>query len=127
MTRRSPARMTSPRLRALAALAGGLLAAACLNNDVTGVRDLSMELTATPSTASVGASVEVAYRATGTGIARLIVDYGDSSADTSTFSGPLEIAGELTHSWDSAGTYVVVGVVAAAEGTIRDSVTVTVN
>ena len=100
---------------------------ACLDDSVTGVRPLTMELTVEPTTASAGETIDVTYSATGTGLAIVLVEYGDGVADTALFSGPIEVGGDLTHSYASAGSFVIVGSAVGVDGTARDSVTVTIN
>ena len=117
----------SRRLAQAAILATTVVAAACLSNEVTGTRPLSMTVTASSATVAAGDSVGFEFSATGTGIVLMVMNYGDATADTLTFSGPLGIAGLLWHTYEAQGEYTVVGETTGVNGSISDSVTVTVN
>ena len=86
-----------------------------------------MTVTASSSTVAAGDSLVFEYLASGTGLVRMVMNYGDATADTTTFSGPVEIGGLLWHTYDSLGVYTVVGRVTGIDGSASDSVTVTVN
>jgi hypothetical protein len=103
------------------------VAASCIDNSITGVRTARMALSVTPTTLSAGGKVAITYDAEGTGIARIVLNYGDGVADTSTFSGPVVVSGDIEHTYAAAGTYILVGTVGATAGVASDSVTITVN
>jgi len=117
----------SRRLAASAVLVALVATAACLNNDVTGTRPLEMTLTSSSPTVTVGDSIGFDWGATGTGLVLFVLDYGDSSADTLTFSGPIAIGGLLWHTYVTPGAYTAVGRVTGVNGSVSDSVAVTVN
>ncbi len=112
---------------AFCAMLALLAAGACLEEDVTGVRTADIDLVVAQTTVSTGEVVNVTFEAQGTGIARIVIDWGDGQSDTTTFSGPVEAAGDRTHAYAAAGTYILVGTVAASAGVAADSVTMTVN
>lgn len=118
---------------------------ACLDDSITGVRELSMALTAGATVVSAGDSVTFDYTAEGNGLVWVYVEYGDGGADTATFSGgfeepdeevgrtdtlfypdPIEVGGTLIHAFDSVGTFPVVGYAVSAAGVATDTVTLTV-
>ena len=119
--------MKSRTLTALGAALALVAAGACLEEDVTGVRTADIDLVVPQTTVSTGEVVNVTFEAQGTGIARVVIDWGDGQSDTTTFSGPVEVAGDRTHAYAAAGTFVLVGTVAASAGVASDSVTITVN
>jgi hypothetical protein len=117
----------SRRLVRTVALVALVASAACLNNDVTGTRPLTTTITSSSPTVTLGDSIGFEFGATGTGIVLFVLDYGDASADTITFSGPIEIGGLLWHTYLAAGAYTVVGRTTSVSGSVSDSVAVTVN
>lgn len=123
---------------------------ACLDDSITGVRELSIVLVASRTSVSAGDSVRFEYLAQGTGLVSVHFAYGDGGADTVPFSGgfevpdygepedhantdtvfyagPLEVAGALTHAFHSSGTFPVIGHAVGATGVVSDTVRVTVN
>lgn len=125
-------------------------AAACLDDDITGVRELSIVLSASTTSVTLGDSVQFDYSAEGTGLVTVWFEYGDGAADTVRFSGgyevpdygepedhantdtvfypgPLEVAGRLTHAFEAPGTFSVVGYAVGAVGVATDTVRVAVN
>jgi hypothetical protein len=136
------------RLSALIALAAG--ASSCLDNSITGVREMSMVLTASASSVVVGDSVTFNFEAEGTGLFGAIVAYDDGAADSLRFSGgfdpidwgdvygaaptdtvffrgPVAAGATLLHAFAAPGTFAVVGEVIGAGGVAVDTVVVTVN
>ena len=121
-------------------------ASACLDDSITGVRELSMVLTLGRTIVSAGDSVNLEYSAEGTGLVSVYVEYGDGGADTASFSGgfeepgedawnadtlfypgPIGVGGRLTHAFDSVGTFLVIGYAVGAGGVASDTVALTVN
>lgn len=110
-----------------AAVALAVGAAACLDDDITGTRPLAIELTATPTTVTAGESVQFNYDASGNAITLIVMDYGDGTADSITYNGPVIAANQLTHTYTTPATYAVTASVTALQGTTDDNVTITVN
>lgn len=109
---------------AAAALVGAT--AACLD-DISGTRPLSFSMTANVSTVTVGQTVTFSYLATGTGLRRVILDYGDGVVDTATYPLPLELTDQAFHSFDVTGTFTVRGEAQANAGNASQELTITVN
>lgn len=104
------------------------LAAACLDDDITGTRPLAFSLTSSGTTAVVDQEVTFSYDAQGTGLRIVRINYGDGVSDSTTFrSSTVSGAGDLTHSFTMAGTFVVRGEAQAQAGVAKDSVVVTIN
>ena len=115
-------------VRAPALLAALLVTAGCLDDDITGARPLTIELTPSATTVAVGESVTINYFATGTRVAQVTIRFGDGEEAVQTFPPSLvEVEDRADHSYMSAGTYVVEGEVVSAQGAAVDSVTITVN
>lgn len=121
-------------------------ASACLDDSISGVRELSMVLSSDRTIVPAGDTVEFEYSAEGDGLVSVHVDYGDGGADTPSFSGgfeepgeeiwnsdtlfypgPIEVSGRLTHVFDSVGTFLVIGYAVGADGVASDTVALTVN
>jgi len=119
--------LLSRRLAQTVALMALIATVACLNNDVTGTRPLEMTLTSSSPTVTAGDSIGFDFGATGTGLVLFVLDYGDSSADTLTFSRPIAIGGLLWHTYLTPGAYTAVGRATGVNGSVSDSVAVTVN
>ena len=122
-------------------------ASACLDDSITGLRELSMVLTSDRTIVSVGDSVNFEYSAEGTGLVSVRVEYGDGGedfvlvsssggfeepeegfrADTLFYPGPIGVRGPLTHAFDSVGTFLVIGYAVGAAGVASDTVALTVN
>ena len=117
------------RFRIAATLAAATLvgaSAACLN-DITGTRPLSFSMTSDVTTATIGQTVTFSYLATGTGLRRVILDYGDGVVDTMTYPLPLELTDQATHAFDSTGAFIVRGQAEANAGSVSQELTITVN
>lgn len=146
MTPNVPRRALGP-LIVVAPLAVLVVAAsACLDDSITGVRELSMVITSGRTIVSAGDTVDFEYSAEGNGLVSVHVEYGDGGADTASFSGgfeepgeevwnadtlfypgPIEVAGRLTHVFDSVGTFLVIGYAVGAAGVASDTIALTVN
>jgi hypothetical protein len=100
--------------------------AACLD-DISGTRPLTFSMTADVTTATVGQTVTFSYLATGTGLRRVILDYGDGVVDTATYPLPLELTDQAFHAFDLTGTFTVRGEAQANDGNASQELTVTVN
>lgn len=110
----------------LAAVAFVGTTAACLE-DISGTRPLSFSMTADMTTATVGETVTFSYLATGTGLRRVILDYGDGVVDTMTYPLPLELTDQVSHAFDNTGAFTVRGEAQANEGNASQELTITVN
>lgn len=131
------------------AVIAAITGAACLDEGITGVREASMRLTASASSAAVGDSVTFDFEVEGTGLVGALLEYGDGASDTIRFSGgfdPIDFglpAGEAPsdtvffdgpvqggatrrHAFTAPGSYLVVGRVVAAAGIASDSVVVVI-
>ena len=107
---------------------GGLVASACLDNSITGTRPLTLTMTVAPEVAAVDELVTAIYSATGTGMFRVIVDWGDGVVDTVPLSGTVvTITGPADHMYIAPGSFDVVGTVHAQNGTISAQASVTIN
>lgn len=110
------------------ALAGWAAATACLDDSITGTRPLSIDITVTPATATVDEVVTVRYVVTGTGLAGVIVDWGDGVVDSVPFIGSaVEAEGPVEHQYTAAGTYGILGTVEGLNGALTDEASVTIN
>jgi hypothetical protein len=119
-------RRASRRIVAVVSSVLGLTTVACLS-DVTGVRELSMSMMVAPTTLAVGDTLDVTYTAQGTGLALVVVDFGDGTVDSATFSGPIQVEADLTHVYAVPGSYIVMGAATGIDGTATDTAAVTVN
>lgn len=135
---------------ALACVVVTAAATACLDDSITGVRDVSMVLTASALTGAVGDTIVFDLEVEGTGLVGALLDYADGAADTVRFSGgfdpidfglpagkapsdtvffkgPVEGGATRLHAFTAAGSYTVVARVVAAAGMAEDTVVVVVN
>lgn len=115
------------RFAKLLALALPLMAAGCLNNEITGTRDLTFTMTADAETATVDQVVTFLYSATGTSLTSVVVDFGDDEEIARGYFGAVEITDFVEHAFTAAGTYTVVAAATAENGVATDSVTVVVS
>lgn len=105
-----------------------LVMAACLDDSITGVRPLTMTIALAVDSALVNESVLATYSATGTGMAGVIVNWGDGVVDTLALSGTaVEVTGPADHIYTVAGTYDVEGTVRAQNGTLSAQATITIS
>lgn len=110
------------------ALAGWAAASACLDDSITGTRPLTIEIDVDPATAVVDEVVTVRYVVTGTGLAGVIVDWGDGAVDSIPFIGSaVEAEGPVAHQYSATGTYDIVGTVEGLNGALSDEASVVVN
>jgi len=110
-------------LTAVAFVAGG-----CLDDSITGTRDVSITLTATSTTAGVNEAITVDYEATGTGLLSVVLDWGDGESETILLSGTgISAGGILQHSYSAPGTYTVTGTTTASNGTASSELTVQIS
>ncbi len=100
---------------------------ACLDDSITGTRPLSFSFTADVTTPMVGQDVTFSFAATGTGLSRVAIDFGDGVVDTTTYVGPIEATGQAIHAYGSTGIFVVRGEAVANAGVASDEINVTVN
>jgi PKD repeat protein len=103
-------------------------AAGCLDDSITGTRPLSFTFTADQTTINALDVVRFDYTATGTQIVGVVADYGDGVADTAQAGGgTVSTGGTFEHSFLAPGSFVVTGQVQAANGTLTETITITVN
>ena len=97
-----------------------LVAASCLDNSITGVRPLTLTLTAEPATTLVGDSITFRYTATGTDLLVIQMDYGDGETGSipSLSSGAVNMSGYVAHAYSAAGTYVATGTAVDQTGSV---------
>jgi hypothetical protein len=104
------------------------IASACLDDSITGTRPLTIDITVEPTTAAVDEVVTVRYVVTGTGLAGVIVDWGDGTVDSIPFIGSaVEAEGPVEHQYAAAGTYEILGTVEGVTGNLSDGTSVVVN
>ncbi len=103
-----------------------LVAASCLDNSITGVRPLTLTLTAEPATTLVGDSITFRYTATGTDLLVIQMDYGDGETGSipALSSGAVNMSGYVAHAYSAAGTYVATGTAVDQTGSVTQEVTV---
>ena len=113
------------RLFATAALAAGALWG-CSDSLVEVGGELTLTLDG-PTSAPLSDSVAVNYAVRGRSLLGLVLTYDDGVADTVFFSGSQSAGGVLTHRYEEAGTYRILGVVQdAIEGSVTEELSVTV-
>lgn len=95
---------------------------ACVEGIVSGGRPLSIELTATPTRAAVGDSVEFAAEASGTNLIILRLDFGDGVRDSLAAEGAVGATLKRKHAYDEEGAYLA----SAAVLDVSDSGLITV-
>jgi hypothetical protein len=105
-------------------------AMACVEGVVSGGRPLSIQLTATPTRAPVGDSVEFAVEASGVNLIILRLDFGDGARDSLSAEGAVGATLKRKHAYVEEGAYVAfASVLDVSENgliTIADSVFVEV-
>lgn len=124
--------MRVSRIRGAAATAlafSTVVTAACLDDSITGMRPLSFTLSASTTTAVVDEEVTFNYAATGTNLRLIWIDYRDgSAADTVLFGGgAIEAAGDLTHAFTTAGSFIVAAGALTGVGEETAEVTIQIN
>ena len=72
-------------------------------------RPLTVELTASKTSAQVGESVAFSVDATGRSLVFLVLDYGDGTADTTAAFGAQTAGADYVHSYAEAGTFTLQG------------------
>ena len=103
-------------------------ASGCLDDSITGTRPVTLTISVAVQTAAVGETVTVAYAATGTRIAEVVVDWGDGESTTVEFvTLPVEASGFVEHAYSEAGSYDITGTVAAGNGVETSEVTVEIS
>lgn len=105
-----------------------LVMAACLDDSITGTRPLTITIDFDVDSALVNEVVTANYSATGSGMAGVIVNWGDGVVDTLPLSGTaVEVTGPADHTYVVAGTYDVEGTVRAQNGTLSAQTTITIS
>lgn len=114
-------------LLASGALLCGATMLACSSTEITGARELTFSLSADRSSVPVGDSVVFTFDATGASLRGVVLEYGDGAVDSVQAFGAQTAGGRRAHTYQSAGTFVVMGRAedATAEAA-TDEVTVTV-
>ena len=109
-------------------LAGITAAWGCLDDSITGERPLTIELSLSPTTASVAETVTASFSATGSGLQGVILDWGDGVVDSLALSGRVvEAASDLDHVYGTAGSFQVTATVEDQTGSDSASRTVEIN
>lgn len=119
-------RSMKPLVGLAACLVPMATAAGCLT-EVTGTRPVTISVSADVTTPTVGQTVTVSFAATGTGVAQVVIDFGDGESTTKFYGGPVEVTDFATHSYAAAGPYLVSAEVVAAAGSATDTLTITVS
>lgn len=116
-----------PRTLVLLTTVGAL---ACVEGIVSGGRPLSIELTAVPTSAAVGDSVEFAVEASGVNLIILRLAFGDGATDSLAAEGAVGATLKRKHAYAEPGPYVatasVLDVSESGLITVADSVVVEV-
>lgn len=99
---------------------------ACLDDDITGTRPLSFDLSADPTSAEIGDSITFTYNATGTSIFGVLLSYGDGVMDTIVAETPnqVERTEEVRYAYEVTGSFEVIGRLETSDGGMSDTVTV---
>ena len=92
------------------------LAVACSSSSVSGLRELAISITATPTTAAVNTPVQFRYDAMGAQLSGIVVAYGDGVADSVATFGASTAGGQLTHTYSAPGMFQVEATVIAGNG-----------
>lgn len=104
------------------------VAGACLDDSITGTRELTLSVTVDENTALVDSVVTARYSATGTGLLGVVFEWGDGMADTLALSGTVVvISGPVEHTYTTAGTFSIIGTIEAQNGIISDTATIQIN
>lgn len=86
---------------------------------------LSIKISATPTTATVGEDVNFSFDATGPILVGVIVAYGDGVVDSVATTNVTSASGRFTHAFQTEGSFLVEAtVVDGWEGTLTDTVSV---
>jgi PKD repeat protein len=104
-----------------------LVTASCFDQSITGFRPLSFEVSVTPETTTINASVDVNFSATGTQIRVIIIDFGDGVSDTLAYLNPVEVSDRTSHAYSATGVYTVSGRLVSGSGNRTAEAQVTVN
>lgn len=99
------------------------LVVACNSSTITGLLELAISITATPTTAAINTPVEFRYDAMGPPLAGIVVAYGDGGVDSVTTFGASTAGGRLTHTYTAPGTFEVQATVIAGNGSRASSST----
>ncbi len=121
----------SPRYRMLVPMACALLLVSCLNPPLE-PQPLTVSLTASRESASVGQEIRFRYESRGTNLSQTVVEYGTGDMETIPFiyggGAPVNVntqAGHFDYAYGEPGTYVARATVSTVAGASQ-SATVTV-
>jgi len=102
--------------------------AACSDVTVTGGGPTTLSLTADRTSAVTNEDVTFLYDAAGTSLIRVVLAYGDGTADTVDAFGAVTASGQRSHAYAVSGTYQVEGTAEdAVGGAAADTVTVRID
>lgn len=111
----------------LAACASALLLVSCLNPPLE-PQPLTVTLTASQESASVGQEIRFRYESRGTNLSQTVVEYGTGDSETIPFiytgGAPVNInsqAGHFDYAYEEPGTYVARATVSTVPGDSRSS------
>lgn len=110
-----------------AVVIAALAAWACSDIKITGGQPLSFTLDADRTSAPTGVEIEFQFRATGTYLNGVILEYGDGAVDSIVMNGAQSASGRRKHAYDVAGPYQVIGTLEdAVEGPLTRQLSVEV-
>lgn len=96
------------RLRVVTTISLLLFGAACLDDSITGVRPLTVELQVAPTVVSVSETVVATWAATGSGLQGVILDWGDGQLDSIPLGGlVVEAEQQIGHAYAVSGSFTV--------------------
>lgn len=85
-------------------------------------RELSLNLSTDRQNIRAGEQFRLQYEATGSSLVQIVIDPGDGSEATSLpLTGAQTAEGSISHTYDEAGTYEVVGQVREFNGAARSA------
>ena len=97
-------------LGAAALVLGAAVALVACSDSVTDPgRPHTVTLTASPTSAQVGDSIEFFLAATGALLQGVAIEFGDGAADTTATSGAVTVGVRRSHAYSEAGTYMAIG------------------
>ena len=97
------------RRRTLLPVCAVLCVAACSDITFVGGGPVTISLSADKSSVPEGGTVTFSYEAKGTYLSGVVFDYGDGVVDSVFTSGAQTAGGTVSHAFELAGSYTVVG------------------